>query len=117
MSSYRCVSCLGATLVSLGVFAQAPTGIITGTVTDESGAVVPNVNVTITNKATGVSRAATTNAEGYFSAAALPAGDYEVKAEVTGFRTLVRPDHGRGRSDHAGQHADDPWPDAGSGDR
>jgi len=53
--------------------------------------VIPNVNVTITNKATGVSRTATTNAEGYYSAVALPAGDYDVKAEVAGFRTIIRP--------------------------
>src|SRR5579864_4399133 len=71
--------------------AQGPTGIITGTLTDESGAVIPNASVTITNKETGFARTVTTNAEGYFSAPALPAGDYEVKAEVTGFRTLVRP--------------------------
>ena len=36
--------------------AQAPTGIISGTITDESGAVVPGANVTITNKATSVAR-------------------------------------------------------------
>ena len=73
------------------VYAQAPTGIITGTLTDESGAVIPNATITVTNKATGVvARTATTNAEGYFSAPALPAGDYEVKAEAQGFRTVVR---------------------------
>jgi carboxypeptidase family protein len=67
-------------------FGQA-TGIIVGTVADDSGAVITNVTVTITNKATGVARTATTNAEGYFSAPALPAGDYQVKAEATGFKT------------------------------
>ena len=77
-------------LLGPGAFAQG-TGTITGTVADESGAVIPNANITITNKATGVGRSANTNAEGYFSAVALLAGDYEVKAEVTGFRTLVRP--------------------------
>jgi hypothetical protein len=74
----------------LGAFAQAPTGIITGVVTDESGSVIPNVAVTITQKATGFTRAATTNAEGLFSAPALNPGEYEVRAEVTGFRTLQR---------------------------
>jgi hypothetical protein len=77
-------------LFCVGGFAQS-TGTITGTVLDESGAVIPNGNVTITNKATSFARTVTTNAEGYFSAVALPAGDYDVKAEVAGFRTLVRP--------------------------
>jgi hypothetical protein len=78
------------TLACMIALAQAPTGIITGNLTDESGAVIPNASVTITNKATGVVRNSTTNAGGLFSAPALPAGDYEVRAEVTGFRTVVR---------------------------
>lgn len=71
--------------------AAQPTGTIAGTVTDESGAVVPNGKISITNKATGVARTVTTNQEGYFSATALSAGEYEVKAEVAGFRTVIRP--------------------------
>src|SRR5580700_2027759 len=70
--------------------AQAPTGIILGTVTDASGAVVPNATITITNKATQVPRSASTNAEGLFSAPALPSGQYEVRVEVQGFRTVIR---------------------------
>ena len=83
-------SALLAFLFCLGISAQS-TGTITGVVADESGAVVPNATITITNKATGIARTATTNSEGYFSATALVAGDYDVKAEVAGFRTLVRP--------------------------
>ncbi len=80
-----------AALACMVVLAQAPTGIITGTLTDESGAVIPNATITITNKATGVAaRTATTDAQGYYSAPALPAGDYEVRAEVSGFRTVQR---------------------------
>jgi hypothetical protein len=79
---------LGA--LSLTLMAQAPTGIITGTVTDESGAVVPLAKVTITNKATDFTRSVLTSAEGFYSAPALPAGDYEVRCEQTGFRTSVR---------------------------
>ncbi len=76
--------------MSVSVYAQTPTGIISGAVTDESGAVVPNATVTITNKTTGFVRTVTTNAEGLFSAPALPAGEYEVRAEITGFRTTLR---------------------------
>src|ERR1700720_1519275 len=76
--------------LSLRVLGQAPVGNITGTVYDESGAVIPAVVVTITNKETGLTRNATTGGEGVFSISSLPAGIYEVKAEVPGFRTVVR---------------------------
>ena len=66
-------------VMSIIAVAQAPTGIIEGTVADESGAVIPNATVTITNKATGVARTATTNASGLYSAPALLPGDYEVR--------------------------------------
>src|SRR5579883_681792 len=79
------VSALAAAL-----YGQSPTGIITGTVSDASGAVIANAAVTITNKATGASRSATANASGTFSAPALDPGVYEVRAEITGFRTTVR---------------------------
>jgi len=70
--------------------AQAPVGSISGTVFDESGAVVPAAPVSITNKDTGLLRNVITSADGIFSASSLPAGIYEVKTEVPGFRTLVR---------------------------
>ena len=70
--------------------AQTPTGTITGTVKDESGAVIPNANIIITNKATGVARTSAANAAGLYSAPALNAGDYEVRVEMQGFRTQVR---------------------------
>src|SRR5579884_3004618 len=70
--------------------AQTPTGTITGTVTDQTGAVIPNATITITDKATNTSRSETTNAQGLYSAPALSPGDYQVKAEAQGFRTLQR---------------------------
>src|SRR5260370_15345330 len=76
--------------ISLLLFAQAPVGNITGTVFDESGDVIQAVVVTVTNKETGLTRNATTGGDGVFSISSLPAGIYEVKAEVPGFRTLVR---------------------------
>ena len=75
--------------LNIGLIAQAPTGTITGTVTDESGAVVPNARISIVNKATEFSRAALANSEGFYSAPALLPGDYEVRCEMPGFRTLV----------------------------
>ena len=70
--------------------AQAPTGTILGAVTDASGAVIPQATVSITDKATASLRTLTTNAEGLFSAPALAAGEYEVRGEMQGFRTIVR---------------------------
>jgi hypothetical protein len=70
--------------------AQTATGAITGTITDESGAVIPSATVTVTNRATGAARVLASNAEGLYSAPALAAGDYGVRAEVQGFRTEVR---------------------------
>jgi hypothetical protein len=74
----------------LTVSAQIPTGIISGTVTDESGAVIANAAITVTNKTTGAARNVTVNASGIFSAPALDPGEYEVRTEITGFRTTVR---------------------------
>jgi hypothetical protein len=83
---------VAAFLIALSSIAigQPSTGLISGTVTDATGAVVPNAPVTITNKATGVARTTTTNVEGLYSAPALVAGDYEVRVEMQGFKTLVR---------------------------
>jgi hypothetical protein len=71
-------------------FAQVPTGAISGVVTDETGAVIPNVNVLIKNKATDFERRLSTGADGSFSAPSLPAGQYEIRVETKGFRTVVR---------------------------
>jgi hypothetical protein len=84
------LAALSAVAMSMAVYAQAPTGIISGTLTDQSAAVIPNANVTVTEKATGAARTITTNSSGIFSAAALPAGDYEVRGEAPGFRTTIR---------------------------
>jgi hypothetical protein len=79
-----------ACFISGPAFAQAPVGTISGVVADESGAIIPNASVKIRNKETGAERDLISNAEGAFSAASLPAGVYEVRVEVKGFRTVVR---------------------------
>ena len=83
---------LSLALLTMGsiALAQAPTGNISGTVTDQTGAVIPNATITITDKTTNTVRNATTNAAGIYNAAALAAGDYQVKSEAQGFRTLQR---------------------------
>src|SRR5215207_4713471 len=72
--------------------AQTITGTITGTVSDASGAVVPNVKITATNEATGVQTAVTSNRAGIYSLPFLPVGQYTVAAEGSGFKkSLVGP--------------------------
>ncbi len=66
------------------------TGTVTGTVTDSTGAVIPNAALTVTNPATAATRTVTANAQGLYSVPALVAGTYQVKAEVTGFQTVQR---------------------------
>ena len=70
--------------------AQAPVGTISGVVTDESGAIIPNANIVVRNKTTGVERTMVSGADGSFSAPALAAGVYEIRVEMKGFRTLLR---------------------------
>ncbi|MBY0504881.1 MAG: carboxypeptidase regulatory-like domain-containing protein [Bryobacteraceae bacterium] len=70
--------------------AQAPIGTIAGTVTDDSGAVVAAVAVTVTNTESGLKRETLSNAEGQYSVPALPAGRYEVRAQNAGFRVTLR---------------------------
>ncbi|HWE50176.1 MAG TPA: carboxypeptidase-like regulatory domain-containing protein [Bryobacteraceae bacterium] len=79
------VACLGIPL-----FAQAPVGSITGTITDSSGAVVAGAAVTVSNTANGTNRALTANGQGLYSAPALPPGDYKVHVEREGFKTVER---------------------------
>ena len=65
-------------------------GEITGTVTDASGAVLPNVTVNVVDNQTGLKRTATTNGTGQFRAAGLSPATYDVSVERPGFATEIR---------------------------
>lgn len=69
---------------------QAINATIEGTVTDDSGAVLPGVTVTVTNIDTGDVRVAVTNESGVYRAPLLPLGAYRVSAELQGFRRYER---------------------------
>jgi hypothetical protein len=60
---------------------------ISGTITDPTGAVVPAVQVTITNQATGLSHTETSNGNGFYDAESLAPGDYSVATAKTGFKS------------------------------
>jgi hypothetical protein len=81
------VSLLGA---SLSAWAQIPTGSIVGTVTDSTGAVIPNAKVTVANSAKGFTREFTSNTSGEYGAISIPLGDYTITGEASGFQKLVR---------------------------
>jgi Carboxypeptidase regulatory-like domain/TonB dependent receptor len=72
------------------LLAQTSTSIISGTVTDSSGAVVSGAQVQVKNVGTGISTSLTTNAQGRYRASELIIGDYEVSASQSGFQTVVR---------------------------
>jgi hypothetical protein len=72
-----------------GSSAQDATGRIFGTVYDQQAAVIAAAEITVTNTATQVVRTAVTDDEGRFQVLALPIGNYKVKAEHAGFRTVV----------------------------
>jgi hypothetical protein len=90
----RRVGIAGAVLAALctSTFGQAPTGIVTGSVSDPSGATVPKAIVKITAVATSKSEQVTTAEGGSFTFASLPAGTYELRVTADGFQTFVTPD-------------------------
>jgi len=66
-------------------FAQGEQATITGIVTDESGAVIPNARVAVTNVETGVTRETQTNGEAQYRVPYLPPGKYRLTVESQGF--------------------------------
>src|SRR5215813_1763907 len=74
--------------ISALVYGQGSLGAITGTAEDSSGAVVPDLPLTITNVETGVKWTATTSSAGYYRVA-VPPGTYRLEAQKQGFKTQV----------------------------
>jgi hypothetical protein len=70
--------------------AQTPTGEITGTVTDSSGAIIVAATVMLTNTSTNAVRTTKTNTSGIFDLPALPPGTYSLQVEMQGFNTQIR---------------------------
>ena len=68
----------------------SPTGTLTGTVSDPTGAVLPGVTVAVKSVQTGMTQQTTTGTNGEWRIPALPVGTYEVSFELQGFKRLVR---------------------------
>jgi hypothetical protein len=77
-------------LVSGRMYPQVVGATLSGTVTDQSGAVIPSGKISIKNVATGATRAVTTDAAGFYSTPNLLPGAYEVTATAPGFATEVQ---------------------------
>jgi hypothetical protein len=78
-------------LVLLGTVAYSQeTASIVGTVSDPTGAAVPNAKITLTNVETGLVRSTETNTAGSYAARELTIGRYNVRVEVAGFKTFER---------------------------
>ena len=71
-----------ASVGAIGAYAQSDNGSIVGTITDATGAVIPNATVTVTNVDTGLKLNGKSNPAGEFQIFAVPRGNY--KAEVDG---------------------------------
>ena len=86
----RGISVVAASLLlSASAWAQA-TAQLTGTVRDESGAVLPGVSVTVTQTDTGFTRTAITEGSGIYTIPNLPTGPYRLEVSLQGFRTFVQ---------------------------
>ena len=69
------------------LFAQVKSSAITGTVTDTSGAVVPNATVTVTEQATNTTTTAQSDSQGAYTVPYLPIGKYTLTVTANGFQT------------------------------
>jgi hypothetical protein len=80
--------CFAAWGVTHGL-AQVPVGSLNGTVHDQTGGVMQGATVTVTNKNTGQAHQLISHADGSFGVSPLLPGDYTLRVEASGFRTLI----------------------------
>src|SRR5688500_6636362 len=83
------VAVLGLFLAGGAAWAQATAG-LAGRVTDESGAVLPGVTVTVTQTDTGFARTVVTDGSGSYVIPNLPTGPYRLEVSLAGFRTYAQ---------------------------
>ena len=87
------ICALLAVLVSVApAGAQQGTSEVRGRITDAQGAVLPAVNVTVRNQDTGMFRETVTNTDGTYFVSGIVPGQYEIVAEIQGFKKYNRKD-------------------------
>jgi len=89
--NFRFLLVVGFCLFSLQALAQTPQGTIAGTITDISGAAIPNATVTSVSQQTNDTRTATTNNTGAYRIEAVLPGDYKISATADTFGTTTAP--------------------------
>src|SRR6202140_2898519 len=77
-------------LVSGRIYPQVVGATLSGTVTDQSGAAIPNAQSSIKNASTGVTRNITSDTAGFYTAPNLLPGNYEITVSARGFATQLR---------------------------
>jgi len=85
------LACLLLSFPALALAQTASTGALTGTIMDNSGAVVPEAKVTVTNEATGEARTVVSQPNGSYTIPLLLPGSYRVEFSKTGFKQAVKP--------------------------
>lgn len=89
-SVVRFIAFAALTLLLVATAAAQFNAAIQGTVSDQSGAVVPGASITATNLQTSVSRTTVTSGAGVYRIAGLPPGNYSITVDSKGFKKLVR---------------------------
>ena len=84
-------TCLLLLLATGIAHTQMTTADILGTITDPSGAILPNVKIVLTNLGTQLTRSTQSNAAGQYVFTLLPAGEYSISASAAGFKNFVLP--------------------------
>src|SRR5579862_62615 len=83
------IVCACAIILSIASFAQNDVGSIVGFIKDQSGAVIPNARVTVTNENTGETRTVSADAQGRYTIPNLPPAVYTMNAEAPGFQKFI----------------------------
>ena len=81
---------VGFLLPVMPAFGQGGVAEVNGSVTDQTGSVLPGVTITLTEETTGLQRTVVTNESGRFVISALTPGRYTIQGELTGFQTQTR---------------------------
>jgi len=84
------ITCVAISVACTSYLSQGSSGRILGTITDQSGAVIPGVTVTIQKADRGTARTTVTDEAGVYNAPNLLPGTYTIRVELTGFATVER---------------------------
>ena len=82
--------CASAVFTAASLSAQVQTGTISGTVSDSQNAVIAGAQVEVRHVGTNTSFQTKTNESGFYAAPGLAIGEYEVVAQLQGFKRSVR---------------------------